>query len=545
MPLALNNGIFLRDTTYSPMSLHFDRAHLSQISPQRPTDLGIIDLWVQAQKKEAPLYAMSSFGGKNTIYTDSHKFSFKIPTQSVQPYIVEHYLPADEDEIGADGEPFRIRLSSRFVGHGAIITYDKFSGAEMYVTEDDIIDGGDGTAIYTVKLVNNKNSKYINKRFLEPGTFVHRKSSARDEHSVVWDDHLVGEGGFREFFNYVGESKVHSHYTVSEEAATMGIKDEIVELWKVSENADPSLKAVKSVGELASKLGGGAKASKSMKDMIYNGQLSYTWTKKLDQLEMNKLTKDVENYLMWGQGGFVRNAGGGPNDVRLPMGLWKQLDNGYKNVYTRDDFSYDMFRAEIYNYFNGKIDWDGPNSKRKLQIQTGLGGMELVNKMIMRQVTSSGFQLNATDMGVLSGDRMGLEWGLFADKIKMPFLANLEFVYNSAFDPVHNNPIENPIVDGYPLSSYSFVVYDYNTDQGSDNICLLKYAPNNNYAASDMRMIIQDGTASYFGGNKVQSSGDFSGYKVKFSMRMPTIFVKDPTKILRFSMKNPITGGSL
>jgi hypothetical protein len=542
---ALNNGIFLRDSVYSPMGTHFDRAHLSQVSPTKPTDLGIIDLWVQAQKKEAPLYSMSSFGGKNTIYCDSHKFTFRVPTQSTQPYIVDHYLPADEEQVGADGETFQLKLSSRFVGHGAIITYDKYNGAEMVVTPDPIIDGGDGTAIYTFKLVNNRNSKYVEKKYLEPGTYVFRKGSVRDEHSTVWDDHLLGDGGFREFYNYVGEAKAHTHYSVSEEAATMGIHNEVVELWRMSENADPNLKDVKSVKELAGKLGGGKKAATGMKNMIKSGQLSYTWAKSLDKIEMNKIMKDIENYLMWGQGGFVRDAGGGPNDARLPMGLWKQLDNGYKKVYTRDEFSYDMFRAEVYNYFNGKIDWDGPESKRKLQVQTGLGGMELITKMIMKEVRASGLQLNASEIGALSGDSMGLEWGIFADKIKMPFLANLEFVYNAAFDNVHNNPIENPIVEGYPLSSYSYVIFDYNTDQGSDNIVLLKYAPNGNYAASDMRMLIQDGTASYFGGNKVQSSGDFSGYKVKFSMRYPTIFVKDPTKILRFSMKNPITGGSL
>lgn len=545
MSLALNNGILLRDTTYSPMSIHFDRAHLSQISPSQPTDLGIIDLWVQAQKKEAPLYAMSSFGGKNTVFTNDHRFRWKIPTQSVQPYIVDHYIPADQDKAGQDGQTFEIKLSSRFVGHGAIITYDKYNGAEMFVTNDPIRDGGDGTAIYTVKLVNNSTSKYVEKKYLEPGTFVFRKGSARDEHATVWDEFQIGEGGYREFFNYVGEAKAHTHYTVSEEAATMGIKQEIVEMWKISDSADPNLKAVSSVSELVSKLGGAKKASKSMKDMIYDGQLSYTWAKKLDTLSLNKVTKDIENYMMWGQGGFIRNAGGGPNDVRLPVGLWKQLDNGYKYVYTRDEFTYDMFRAEIYNYFNGKINFDGPEAKRKLMVQTGLGGMQLINKMIWKEVRSSGMQLDASSVGALSGNAMGLEWGLFADKIKMPFLANLEFVYNPAFDNVHNNSIENPLIEGYNLSSYSFVVFDYNTDQGSDNIILLKYAPNGNYAASDMRMIIQDGTASYFGGNRVQSSGDFSGYKVKFEMRMPTIFVKDPTKILRFSMKNPVTGGSL
>lgn len=540
MSLSLNNGILVRDSQYNPMGIHFDRAHLSQISPTKPTDLGVIDLWVQTQKKETPLYSMSSFGGKNTIYTEGHKFEWRIPTQSVQPYIVDSYLPADEEKIGQDGETFQIKINNRYFGHGAIISYDKYNGAEFFVTSDDIINAGDGF-IYTVKLVNNSNFKFVDAKFLQPNTYLFRKGSSRDEHSTDWDDFLLGEAGYRKFFNYVGEAKAHAHYSVSEDAAVMGASKDVVELWKLADNADPNLKAVKSVSELAGKVGG----SKGMKKMIYDGELSYSWTRKLDVACFNKISADVETYLMWGNGGFIRTTSG-PNDTRMPVGLWKQLDNGYKHVYTRDEFTYEMFRAEIYNYFNGKVDWDGPQSKRKLVIQTGLGGMELINNMIMRAVRGAGLQLNATEMGVLSGDRMGLEWGMFADKIKMPFLADLEFVYNAAFDNVHNNPIENPTVEGYPLSSYSFVVFDYNTDQGSDNIVLLKYAPNNNYAESDIKWFVQNGTADYYGKRSgFQSSGDFSGYKAKFSMRYPTLFVKDPTKILRFSMLNPVTGGSL
>jgi hypothetical protein len=536
MSISLNNGIFLRDTEYRPMGAHVDRAHLRNISPMKPTDLGIIDLWAMAQKKEAPLYTMSSFGGKNTIYSKSHKFTWKIPTQGVMPYVVESYIPADTERVGEDEETFKVKFNKRFVGLGAVITYDKFNGVE-FQTVGEIVDGDDGV-IYTLKIISFH--KYVDKKFLEPGTYYHRKTSVRTEHSVDWDEQLLGEGGYREFFNYVGEYQVHDSYSISEDAAEMPINKEIVELWKVGENVDPSLKSVRSVSELANTVG-----KSKMKQMYENGDLSYTWTKKRDQLSMNKLLLDVENYLMWGQGGTSRNVSG-PNDVRLPAGLWRQLDNGFKRVYTRDEFSYEMFRSEIYNYFHGKIDFKGPDSLMKLQVQTGMAGMQLINKMIMREITTAGFQLNASDMGVLSGDRMGLEWGIFADKIKMPFLANLEFVYNPAFDTNDNNPIENPIVDGYPLSSYSFVIFDYNTEKGSDNIKLMKYSPTGNpSSSSDMKMIIQDGTASYFGGKQVRSTGDFSGYRVKFTMRTPTIFVEDPTKILRFSLKNPVTGFSL
>lgn len=541
MSFSLNNGIFSRDVSYAPSGNHFDRAHLSHLSPQKPTDLGIMDLWVQKQKKEAPLYTMSSFGGKNTIYSTSNKYSWKIPTQGVQPYIVEGYFPSDVDKIGEDGGTFKLKLSKRCVGHSAIITYDKFNGVEMYVTSDPIIDGEDGTAIYTFKI--SSNHKFVETKYLQGGTFIHRKTSARTEHSRDWDDFMTSDStaGYREFFNYVGEHQVNVQYSVSEDAQNMPMDKKAVELWKIGENVDPSIKDVKSLSELSSKVGG----IKSMKKMVDNGDLTYTWAKKLDEISLNKLTLDVENYLMWGQGGVIRNASG-PRDIRMSTGLWRQLDNGFKKVYTRDEFSYEMFRAEIYNYFHGKIDFDGPDSSMMLQIQTGMGGMQLINKMIWKEINSMGLQMDATATGILDGDRMHLRLGAFADRIKMPFLANLEFVYNAAFDTVNNNPIENPIVDGFALSSYSFVVFDYNTQSGSDNICLIKHDPAGHASKmSDVVQMIQDGTSSYWGGNVVKSTGDFSGYKVKFRMKAPAVFVKDPTKILRFSMKNPITGFSL
>jgi hypothetical protein len=96
------------------------------------------------------------------------------------------------------------------------------------------------------------------------------------------------------------------------------------------------------------------------------------------------------------------------------------------------------------------------------------------------------------------------------------------------------------------LSSYSFIIYDFNYAQGSDNIKLLKWAPGKDVATSDMRWFFQNGTFDYFGKKSgFASTGNFSGYKVFFEMNYPAIWVQDPTKVLKFVMKNPITGGSL
>jgi hypothetical protein len=533
---VLNNGIFLRDVKYDPSSTHFDSAHLMNLQPQSADDLGIIDLWAMKQKKEMPLYTFSSFGGKNTVYTENQKYTWKVPVQSIQPYIVEDVIPSDIEKAGVDGQTFQIKINNNYFGHGAILSYDKYNGLEFYVTEDPILQAGDGY-IYTVKLMNNKNTQYVDRKFLKPGTFIFRKGSVRDEHSTMFDDFKFADGGFREFYNWVGTGRAHSHYTVSDKAALMGMSNEVVELIKIDDNIEPNVQKIEDLAKL--------KGKGYMKDLMKQGKLNYSWLRKVDAAHMKKVMNDIENYLMWGQGGWVR-GNMGPNDTFLPTGLWKQLDNGYKVVYTRDSFTFSMFENEIFNFFNGKVDFDGPDSSRRLMVQTGKAGMKLIHNAIEAMVAASGMLLNATDVGALSGNRMDLEWGYSFTKLKIPFLANLEFVYNAAFDSVNNNPIENPNVEGYPLSSYSFIVFDYNTDMGSDNIQMLKWAPGKDVATSDVRWWHQNGTFDYYGKRSgFASSGSFSGYKVFFEMNYPAVWVKDPTKILKFVMKNPVTGGSL
>ena len=158
---VLNNGIFLRDTAYNASS-HVDSYHLvNMLKDAEPMDLGPVDLWAMAQKVEMPLYQMSSFGGKNVIMVDNARGEYKwqTPVSNDLPYVIED-LVAPEDEAfntrGADGQTFQIKISRGEFGHGGIITYDKYNGAELYITDEDILPVGDGF-IYTVQLVNNNN----------------------------------------------------------------------------------------------------------------------------------------------------------------------------------------------------------------------------------------------------------------------------------------------------------------------------------------------------------------------------------------------------
>ena len=534
---VLNNGIFLRDTSYQTSS-HVDSYHLSNLlKSAEPTDLGPVDLWAMAQKVEMPLYQMSSFGGKNVISVDNARGEYKwqVPVAQDLPYIVEDIESANATK-GIDGQSFKIKINKRSFGHGDILTYDKYNGVEMYVTADDIIPAGDGF-IYTVQLVNNDNAKYLDNKYLKVGTKVFRKGSARGEYGEKFSDLGNVSAGFREFYNYVGGAEAHVHYSISSRADLMlkgGMKADgtvpVIEMWRnFDKTTDPS---ITSLEDMASKMG-----KDYVKKAYQSGQLSRTFLTTLEAAHLTKIANDIETYLMWGQGGKVKQDG--PDDIRLSVGLWKQLDNSYKRIYNKGSFNLELFKSEIFNFFNGKVEFQGPDPKRQLIVQTGMGGMKLVNEAIKKEAINSGLVINASEIGAITGKGMDLNFGFAYTQYVIPFLANVKFVLNPAFDNVHTNDIENPIIDGFPLSSYNFIIFDI-TENTNDNIFLLKLSWDN-----QLKWFYQNGTMDYMGRTQgFQSSGNFNGYRVFMTQTMPAIWVKDPTKVLKIVMRNPITGGS-
>jgi hypothetical protein len=537
---VLNNGLFLRDTTYK-VSSHIDSYHLvNMLKSAEPMDLGPVDLWAMSQKVEMPLYQMSSFGGKNTIMVDTPRGEYKWQTPIVQdlPYVTEDIEPAAA-VLGQDGTNFKIKLNRRVFGHGDIITYDKYRGLELYITAEDILPSADGY-IYTVQLVNNNNNASLDHKYLKAGTKYFRKGSARGEYGERFSD--IGEltNGFREFYNFVGGSEAHVHYSVSSRAEMMmkgGLNADgsvpVTEIWRsFDKNIDPS---ITNIDQMLAVMG-----KDYIKKAYDNGSLTRSFLTKMEAAHLTKIATDIETYLMWGQGGRIKQDG--PDDIRLSVGLWSQLDNSFKRIYNKSGFNLDLFRAEIFNFYNGKVEFKGPDPQRQLIVQTGMAGMKMINEAIKKEAFGTGLTVNIDQSGVgaISGtNAMDLNFGFAFTSYTIPFLANVKFVLNSAFDNVHTNDIENPIIDGYPLSSYNFIIFDI-TDNTNDNIFLLKLKWD-----SELKWFYQNGTMDYMGRSQgFQSSGNFNGYRVMMSQTMPAIWVKDPTKVLKIVMRNPITGGS-
>jgi hypothetical protein len=536
---VLNNGLFLRDTNYQASS-HVDSYHLvNMLKDAEPMDLGPVDIWAMTQKVEMPLYQLSSFGGKNVIMVDNARGEYKWQTPVSQDlaYILEDIEPGNLTK-GVDGTTFKIKINKREFGHGDIITYDKYNGCEMYITADDILPLGDGF-IYTVQLVNNDNYKFLDNKYLVPQTKIFRKGSARGEYGERFSD-IQTKAGFREFYNFVGGAEAHVHYSISSKADMMlkgGMNADgtvpVTEIWRnFDKTMDPSITKIE---DIASRMG-----KDYLKRAVGNGTLTRTFLTTMEAAHLTKIATDIETYLMWGHGGKLKQDG--PDDMRLSVGLWKQLDNSFKRVYNKSNFSLELFRGEIYNFYAGRVEFKGPDPSRTLIVQTGMGGMRLVNEAIKREAVNSGLVIQAASnngIGAITGQGMDLNYGFAFTSYVIPFLANVKFVLNPAFDNLHTNDIENPIIDGNPLSSYSFIIFDI-TDTGNDNIFMLKLSWDN-----QLKWWYQNGTMDYMGRTQgFQSSGQFNGYRVMMTQTMPAIWVKDPTKVLKIVMRNPITGGS-
>ncbi len=137
----------------------------------------------------------------------------------------------------------------------------------------------------------------------------------------------------------------------------------VTEIWRnFDKNIDPSLDSIESIA--------GTMGKDYVKKAFDNGSLSRTFLTSLEAAHLTKIANDIETYLMWGHGGRVKQDG--PDDIRLSVGLWRQLDNSFKRVYNKSAFSLDMFKNELYNFYAGKVEFDGPDPKRQLIVQKSI-----------------------------------------------------------------------------------------------------------------------------------------------------------------------------
>jgi len=529
----------MRDVSVKATS-DIDSYHIRHmLGDQQPDNIGMIELWAMKQKANIPLYSMASANMTDADYVENldGRFTWQIPAQYDLPFIVEDIDPSNTTK-GIDGQPFQIKLSRLEFGKTDIITYDKYSGLELYILPDrDIINNGDN-AIYWVQLVNNDDVQYLDNRYLAGGTKYFRVGSAKGEYEQNFSK-LTIQAGYREFFNLLPTATANVEFSVSSRAdliARNGITSDgrinITQIWRHNdmENVDPS---VKSIEDMATIMG-----ADYVKKARENGTLNMTFLTKMEAAHMNKIALDIENYCIWGKGGTVR--GSGPDDARMATGMWKQLDSSYKFIYNRGYFSLDLLRTAIYKYFTNKEATQPAMPTRILEVWTGVAGSQQVNSLISKELAGLGWIVNADKSGTntVSGTGMDLGFGYYFREIIIPHYAVLRFRINPAFDPVEMNTIENPIVDGYPLSSYSYIIQDIDTSKENIRLKKFKWDPG-------FRWWYKNGSMDYTGKRSGFQGDRTNGWTCFMEQMYPMLWVRDATKLLKVVMRNPVTGNSL
>lgn len=538
---VLNNGIFLRDVEIEVGS-RLDENHLMKLYEKRgPHDLGVIELWQQTKKVDMPLYTMASFNPDNVIDVDDPegRYTYRHPMQNDLPYIVEDMDPTNVNK-GRDGLPFEIKLSKGMFGVGDIITYDKMTGIELYIVAR--VATSANYTIYQVTLVNRGSVTVMNNQFLTNNTRYFRLSSAKSVEGQRYAD-MQDSAKYRQFYNYVSTARAHASYSVTSRAQMIadkglsadGTKIPVTELWKITDkNLDPSIRDVKTFASLM--------GPEYVKEAMAKGTISRAYITQVEKKHLNKIATDIENYLMWGKGGRISGEVNTPSEIRLSVGLWQQLSNSFQHIFDYDDFSLDMFESELTNFYNGRVDFTGPESNNEIIVYTGKGGLKLVSNAIeKRAFGNSRLDVDAERLGIIEGKSLELSYGLSFHRFKIPFLANVKFVVNPALDPTEGfNEIENPSIKGFRLSSYSYIIHDVD-QMNNGNIVMLRDKFDNelNWRYRIGNIDMQGRVAG------INSNGKFDGYEVEMEQRMPALFVKDPTKMLKFVMRNPRTGGHL
>jgi hypothetical protein len=550
VPLTLQNGIYLQTREYD-YTTHLDSAHLMRMESSKSldtTDLGMITPWITTGYMERPgMWDLIGQGKNRLLHSEGHIYKWQQPIAEQPTYIIEDVSGVDKP--GIDGTTFKIKLNKRTFGNSAIITANKFGGVELYVTSDEIRRDGDGF-LYTVRLnTTNKKAKYFPKELLQAGTIFFQIGSVLGEYGQTYNDVGNFSNGYREFYNYVGEGFANAHFTVTREAALSRISQKcviglqnyrkIIEMYQLRPGSaayDISRQGQSPVSVYMDKGMSAKQAAEAVKADI----VKKAWIPEVEMLAKRMVERDVENYAMWGAGGVLDVEGA--TQVRLPIGLFHQLNMGPTYNYNIPNFQLRKLDAWVTSRLKDKID---PYGQNKIVIGTGLGGLKLVRGQILDTVMAMGLTFEH-DRYVKGNDNQMLYFdGPNFISYRMSF-GIVEFKHVPALDPIAANEIENPMIEGHRLSSYMFIIDDLTAS--NDNIHEIVYGPD-----FDFHHFYINGRMNYldnpaYGTSRsgpYQASNTGAGFEVYIEKRLKAYWIKDLTKSLLIKPYNPYTGKPL
>jgi hypothetical protein len=562
---GLNNGILLKTAEYGTKQMHFDLAHINELSsvlgydslPQN--NLGVIT-GLESQ------IGLDYIGGQSLWSLDTNGIrNVKVITQDpMGKYTYETFLPADNkakvlayeavdrERPGRDNSPIRLKLSKRIGSHGAIFTFSKLAGIELRVG-DEPINGSDDTGYWytTYQITTNNTNSWVDPRYLQEGIYVCATGSVIGERGELYDDRSVG-GAKRTYYNYVGNGMAQKYFSVTRFAAKTSVPTDLPK--QVGLDMHKRIVEIHMMGGAAANqkglqgndlleftqknYGKGVEGAKNMSKDIFHS----VFVPELELYYMALINQEINHYAIWGNGGTIRTQGKDPQTIILPVGLFRQIMKSANRFnYNLNDFRIDHLVSFLNNGLRNRT---SIGNMMTVKVKTGSGGMSIVKPQILAK-----YNQVSTNMTIFGnefiynkgGKNLNLGFRMEFDRITLP-MGKMELVFEYAEELDANmgdyNNIDNPIVgkDGYRLSSYAFIVDDI-TGMGNNIIELY------NEVNKDFHLYHVDGKMPYLGdSNRHGSVGpSIPGYEVYIEKGYKAYQVVDPQRVWMMLPINPKT----
>ncbi len=543
-PLVLHNGIYLQSTQFD-YGVHMDSAHLAYMNggPGKPEHLGMLTPWITTgYRVPKGMHELTGYG-KNRKFVRSHTFSWETPIPEKDCMVMADLCSTDEP--GRGGVEVKVKFSKRF-GNTDIITVDKYSQIAAYVTADEIVQDGDGW-VHTLRVAGqNSLNKSLPKEWFRPGVRWYRLSSALGEYGQTYSELSNLSGGSRTFYQHVGSTaRANTHYTITRDAAKGTIKKgclvpleeakKVIEMYEFRPGSpayDISLTGRNPVDAYTNM---GMSRRDALTEMTRD-IVQYAWVPLIEGLGLTQIDADIENMAMWSPGGTLQVEG--HTSVELGVGLYYQLNNGHVITYNIPNMTIDKFELYITNRLQ---DRELPYQGREFTVFTGRGGLHNMKQLLRKLPSKNGAVVIANDfIKNKGGDDLHLGWSMEFDSWEFSF-GKVTFKLLEALDPTAASEIENPLVNGYRLSSFMYIIEDLTSSGNNVWELVNEYDWDFNVRVIEGRLPYLDAPGGW--GTKARSvANNGPGYEWYADKPHKAYWLEDATKSLIIKPINPFTG---
>lgn len=431
----------------------------------RSTHMGVLSAWNQWSLISTPLLSMTELK-KNTIYIngDDGELTFNMPYQ-LEGATIKEDLTSEIDFPGRDGQTFEILAGDgglqSFFQIGDRITADFRDGQNLYIV--DVLEAlGEGYK-YKVRLITNDKFEWYDKKYLAVGTQYFKISGTVGEFTETFSG-VSNSFGMMKLKHQLGGRR-GVEYTITGNAQRLNLNklnvsggSTPVDFVGGNSNLltpnDPSFLMV--IGAGATTADGKPIIAKDGTQALQKG--SQTWITMADALIMKQLMLDEERDLMWAKGGVVQGARG--KSQVIGEGLYQQMKRGNWAKISR------YSRQALMNVF-GQVfrnRQDIPDYKRRFKLQGGAAAVQeiqrIFNEELNRTANEVGAVLNASELGIISGDAMNLKVGYRVGTVYIAGFGWLEIEHNPAFDSNFSRTEDEPYFAGFPKHSFTSAIFD-------------------------------------------------------------------------------------